>query len=240
VLVPFRKYFVHSKLDRAILNLFGFIPKNRKLFEQAFRHKSVAVEIKNGVKNSNERLEFLGDAVLGSIVAHYLFKRYPYKNEGFLTEMRSRIVSRTYLNQLAIKMGLDQFIQYDLSNRIYKSIMGDTFEAIIGAIYLDRGFEFTQKIVLERIIQVHIDLDELELKDLNFKSRIINWSQKERKNLVFKCSEEQDKAKNILYKVTVEVEGQNMGMGLGNSKKMAEQQAAENACKLIFSESEPA
>jgi len=240
VLIPFRKYFAKSNLDRAILNLFGFIPKNSELFEQAFRHRSVAVEIKSGVKNSNERLEFLGDAVLGSIVAHFLFKRYPYKNEGFLTEMRSRIVSRTYLNQLAIKMGLDQFIQFDPTNRIYKSIMGDTFEAIIGAIYLDRGFEFTQRIVLERIIQIHIDLDELELKDLNFKSRIINWAQKERKNLVFKCTEEQDKAKNILYKVHVEIEGDIFGSGLGNSKKIAEQQAAENACKLIFSESEPA
>ena len=168
----------------------GFRPKNISLYELAFRHRSVAKEIRDGVKDSNERLEFLGDAVLGAIVANYLFSKFPFKDEGFLTELRSKMVSRVYLNKLALKIGIDKLVQYDESNRLYKSICGDTFEALIGAIYLDKGFDFTEKVVLNRIIRFHVDIDELEKQELNFKSKVINWAQRNRKSISFDARED--------------------------------------------------
>src|SRR5690606_35992450 len=128
---------------RAQKNMLGFVPGNLHLYQLAFRHKSVAVPIKDGTKNSNERLEFLGDAVLGSVVAELLFKKYPYKDEAFLTEMRSKIVSRAHLNQLSKKRGFSELIQYDARMVHYPnrqgSLLGDAFEALVGAIYLDKG-----------------------------------------------------------------------------------------------------
>lgn len=220
----------------SIHNLLGFWPNNIRLYEQAFRHRSVAKEIRSGVKDSNERLEFLGDAVLGTVVAHYLFKKFPYKDEGFLTEMRSRIVSRSYLNKLSLKIGLDKLIMYDSSNKTYKSIGGDTFEALMGAVYLDKGFDFTQKMILNRIIRVHIDMDEIENQELNFKSKLINWGQRNRRRIVFDAREETNAEKQRLYYVTVLVDGEPKGEGVGNSKKSAEQAAAEIACAGLISE----
>ncbi len=223
-------------LYRSIRNLLGFWPGNIRLYEQAFRHRSVAREIRAGVKDSNERLEFLGDAVLGAVIANFLFRKFPYKDEGFLTELRSRMVSRTYLNKLALKIGIDKLIQYDDSNRLYKSICGDTFEALIGAIYLDKGFRFTEKIILERIIRFHVDMEELESQDLNFKSKLINWAQRQRKSIVFDAREETGNDRQKLYYVTVLIDNEAKGEGAGFSKKTAEQAASENACSLMFSE----
>lgn len=223
-------------LYRSIRNLLGFWPGNIRLYEQAFRHRSVAKEIRAGVKDSNERLEFLGDAVLGAVIANYLFRKFPFKDEGFLTELRSRMVSRTYLNKLAIKIGLEKLIQYDDSNRMYKSICGDTFEALIGAIYLDKGFRFTEKIILERIIRFHVDMEELENQDLNFKSKLINWAQRHRKSISFDAREETGADRQKLYYVTVLIDNEAKGEGVGFSKKAAEQAASENACSLMFSE----
>jgi ribonuclease-3 len=229
-------FSTNPKLSRSIRNLLGFWPGNIRLYEQAFRHRSVAKEIRAGVKDSNERLEFLGDAILGAAIANYLFRKFPYKDEGFLTELRSRMVSRTYLNKLSIKIGLDKLIQYNETNRLYKSICGDTFEALIGAIYLDKGYPFTEKIILERIIRFHVDMDELENQDLNFKSKLINWAQKERKTIVFDAREDSQNDSQRLYYVTVLIDNESKGEGVGFSKKTAEQAAAENACALLFSE----
>ncbi|MFN4122429.1 MAG: ribonuclease III [Flavobacteriales bacterium] len=224
----------HKALFISIKNLLGFYPRNINLYLLAFRHKSVATEIKDGVKNSNERLEFLGDALLGSIVAEYLFSRFPYKDEGFLTEMRSKIVSRTYLNNLALKMGIDKLVQYNQNAKVYKSIYGDTLEALIGAIYLDKGFHFTRKLLLERIIKFYVDVEELELQEFNFKSKLINWAQKQKKSIFFDAKEQVAADKQRYYEVTVLVDDQPMGQAKGLSKKAAEQSAAESACAAIF------
>jgi ribonuclease-3 len=227
------------QLYQQIKNLLGFWPGNIRLYEQAFTHRSVAREIRDGVKDSNERLEFLGDAVLGTVVAKFLFVKFPYKDEGFLTEMRSRMVSRAYLNKLAIKIGIEKLIQYDPSNRLYKSICGDTFEALVGAVYLDKGFDFTEKMLLNRIIRFHVDVEELENQDLNFKSKLINYTQKTRKSILFDAREELNGDKQKLYYVTVLVNDKICGEGVGFSKKAAEQAAAENAWTAMFGDSEP-
>ena len=229
-------FSTNRKLSRSIRNLLGFWPGNIRLYEQAFRHRSVAKEIRAGVKDSNERLEFLGDAILGAAIANFLFRKFPYKDEGFLTELRSRMVSRTYLNKLSLKIGIDKLIQYNETNRLYKSICGDTFEALIGAIYLDKGYRFTEQIILERIIRFHVDMDELENQDLNFKSKLINWAQRERKTIVFDAREDSQNDSQRLYYVTVLIDNESKGEGVGYSKKTAEQAAAENACALLFSE----
>ena len=227
------------QLYQQIKNLLGFWPGNIRLYEQAFTHRSVAREIRDGVKDSNERLEFLGDAVLGTVVAKFLFVKFPYKDEGFLTEMRSRMVSRAYLNKLAIKIGIEKLIQYDPSNRMYKSICGDTFEALVGAVYLDKGFDFTEKMLLNRIIRFHVDVEELENQDLNFKSKLINYTQKTRKSIHFDAREELNGDKQKLYYVTLLINDKVCGEGVGFSKKAAEQAAAENAWTSLFGDSEP-
>ena len=230
-----RGYFSkHKGLYKSIKNLLGFYPNNIHLYLLAFRHKSIAIEIKDGVKNSNERLEFLGDALLGSIVAEYLFSRFPLKDEGFLTEMRSKIVSRVYLNRLALKMGVDQLVQYNQNAKVYKSIYGDTLEALIGAIYLDKGFRFTRKLILERIVKYYIDVEDLQNQELNFKSKLINWAQKNKKSIFFDAKELIAADKQRYFEVTVLIDDKALGSAKGLSKKAAEQSAAESACAILF------
>lgn len=203
----------------------------------AFRHKSVAVVVRDGVKNSNERLEFLGDAVLGSIVAELLFKMYPFKDEGFLTEMRSKIVSRAHLNQLSLKMGLYEFIQYDarvitFPNR-QNSLLGDAFEALIGAIYMERGYQFTKNFFLERIIRPHVDLQLLEQTETNFKSRLIEWCQHGGKDVQFMQIDNPEGESSKLFNIQVLVAGEICGSGRDFNKKNAEKLAAEKACEFL-------
>ena len=222
---------------RRLKNLLGFVPGNVKLYRMAFRHRSIAVVLKNGTKNSNERLEFLGDAVLGSVIAEELSKRYPYKDEGFLTEMRSKIVNRANLNQLAKKLGLGELIEYD--NRIVNypnkqgSLLGDAFEALIGAIYLDKGYNFTHNFILNHIIKPHIDIHTLEKTETNFKSKLIEWCQRHGKDVTFDlvANAEGDSAK--LFTIQVSVDGQNVGAGRDYNKKNAEKLAAEKACEHL-------
>lgn len=229
----FIRFSPHQKRFIQIKNLLGFWPSNIRLYELAFTHSSVAREVREGVKDSNERLEFLGDAVLGAIVARFLFTKFPYRDEGFLTEMRSRIVNRTYLNKLALKIGLDKLIQYDASHRMYKSICGDTFEALIGAVYLDKGYNFTEKIILERIIRFHIDLEELEQQELNFKSRLINFVQRNRQSIVYDAREEIGNERQKRYHVTLFIDEKPVAEGIGYSKKAAEQAASEQAWAIL-------
>jgi ribonuclease-3 len=202
----------------------------------AFRHKSVAQNVKKGVKNSNERLEFLGDAVLGSVVAEVLFKLYPYEDEGFLTELRSKIVNRGNLNQLARKLGFEQLIQYD--NRMVNStrqgsLLGDAFEALIGAIYLDKGYDFTKNFLINHIIKSHIDIHKLEQTETNFKSKLIEWCQRHGKDITFELIENQDGESNKLFTVQASVDGEIMGLGKEFNKKNAEKLAAEKACEAL-------
>ncbi|MBS7566611.1 ribonuclease III [Mucilaginibacter sp. Bleaf8] len=227
---PNRKYV------KTLKNLLGFVPGNLSLYRLAFRHKSVAQSVKKGVKNSNERLEFLGDAVLGSVVAEVLFKLYPYKDEGFLTELRSKIVSRVNLNQLARKLGLEQLIEYDnrmVNSTRQSSLLGDAFEALIGAVYLDRGYDFTKSFLLNRIIKPHIDIHTLEQTETNFKSKLIEWCQRHGKDVLFELTANQEGESSKLFTIHVNVDGEIMGLGKEFSKKNAEKLAAEKACEAL-------
>jgi ribonuclease-3 len=227
-----RSQFSKDKiLVSAIKNLTGFYPVNLSLYKLAFSHKSVAKETSKGIKLSNERLEFLGDAVLGSVVAELLFKRFPYRDEGFLTEMRSKIVSRENLKQLAMKMGIDKMVQKDVATVGFRSMYGDAFEALIGAIYLDKGYKTVQKFILNRIISIHLDLNHLEATENNFKSKVLNWGQKEKHNVVFETVEENSNTR--LIKVRLIIDDKEIATGLDFSKKKAEQIAAEMACALL-------
>ncbi len=217
-----------------IKNIFGFLPGNIFLYKLALRHKSAAKVVANGIKVSNERLEYLGDAVLGTIVADFMFKKFPYKDEGFLTEMRSKVVKRSQLNSLAQKLGIDKLINSTSESRsLCKSINGDAFEAFIGAMYLDKGYEFTKKVVINRIINVHLDIDTLEKQNLNYKSRLIEWSQKERKTVEYKVIEEIGDGYKKQYLVEVEVDGKAMGRAQDHSIKGAEQLASEKAVQQL-------
>lgn len=216
--------------------MLGFVPGNLSLYRLAFRHKSVAQNVKKGVKNSNERLEFLGDAVLGSVVAEVLFKLYPFEDEGFLTELRSKIVNRSNLNQLARKLGFEQLIQYD--NRMVNStrqgsLLGDAFEALIGAIYLDKGYDFTKNFLVNHIIKSHIDIHKLEQTETNFKSKLIEWCQRHGKDITFELIENQDGESNKLFTVQASIDGEIMGQGKEFNKKNAEKLAAERACEAL-------
>jgi len=206
------------------------------LYKLAFLHKSAGQEVVGGIKVNNERLEFLGDAILDAVTADFLFKTFPTRDEGFLTEMRSKIVSRTQLNKLSFKLGLDQLIQLDDSNGLFRSYRGDAFEAFIGAIYLDKGYEFSRKFLLERIIKSYFDLDELVRQELNYKSKIIEWAQKERKNLQFIVVDEVGNGYKKQYIVEVVIDDTPLARSQHYSIKGAEQLASEKAWKQIFPE----
>jgi ribonuclease III len=227
---PNRKYV------KILKNLLGFVPGNISLYRLAFRHKSVAQSVKKGVKNSNERLEFLGDAVLGSVVAEVLFKLYPFEDEGFLTELRSKIVSRNNLNALARKLGFDKLIEFDnrmLNSSRQGSLLGDAFEALVGAIYLDKGYDFTRHFLVNHIIKSHVDIHTLEQTETNFKSKLIEWCQRHSKDIAFDLIGNEDGENTKLFTVQAVVDGEVMGMGKEFNKKNAEKLAAEKACEVL-------
>jgi ribonuclease-3 len=232
ILLPFRLLFSGDKeMIRSLKNILGFYPSNLAVYKLAFSHRSASATSVNGMQLSNERLEYLGDAVLGAIVADMLFRRFPFRDEGFLTEMRSRIVSREHLKNLALKIGLDKYIINNSGPGMYRSMYGDAFEALIGAIFLDKGYKHAEQFVINRIFSIHIDLNEIEKADLNFKSRIINWAQRERKNLVFETVEEGGPSR--LIKVKLLIDGNEIATGTDYVKKKAEQIAARIACEKL-------
>lgn len=233
---PIRVYFSPDKnLHESLHNILGFYPSNINLYKLAFRHSSAAQQIKKGVKDSNERLEFLGDSVIGTVVADYLFKKFPYKDEGFLTKMRSKMVSRAKHNQLAIKLGLNNFIEAnnDRFGSKPSSINGDAYEALIGAIYLDKGFVFTQQFLLTRIINVLIDMEEVETKEVDFKSKFIEWAQKEKKEFRFEILQEGANSSDKQFSIQLIVNSEILGTAQHFSKKRAEQMVAEQACLTL-------
>ncbi|MES2592546.1 MAG: ribonuclease III [Bacteroidota bacterium] len=230
-------YFSPDKvLHKSLRNLLGFHPSNISLYKLAFRHSSAAQLIKKGVKDSNERLEFLGDSVIGTVVADYLFKKFPYKDEGFLTKMRSKMVSRAKHNQVAVKLGLKKFIE--VNNDRFKtaqptSIGGDAYEALIGAIYLDKGFKTAQNFILTRIINIHIDMDEVETKEIDFKSKFIEWVQKEKKDYRFEVVNDGGNTADKQFVIQLVVDNEIVGTAQHISKKRAEQMVAEQACMIL-------
>ncbi len=194
------------------------------------------MESANGLKINNERLEYLGDAILDAIAADFLFKKYPTRDEGFLTEMRSKMVSRVTLNKLCRKMGLDALITLDgTNNGAFRSSNGDAFEALIGAIYLDKGYKFTRDLFLNKVIHQYFDMDELVNQELNFKSRIIEWAQREKKTIQFQVVEEVGHGIHKLYIVEVQIDGNPLEKGQDHSIKGAEQLAAEKSWQKIIS-----
>lgn len=220
-----------KKFKISLKNILGISPKNLSLYNQAFRHNSVAKEIKEGVKDSNERLEYLGDAVLNTIIAIYLFKKFPYKDEGFLTKMRSKIVSRAHLNQLAVKLGLNKFLSQNTDPSFkFSSMNGDAFEALIGAIYLDKGFISTQNFILNRILKFHVDVEKILETETDFKSKLIEWSQREKKDIQFRVVEEDGNGYDKQFMIATVVSGEIIAQGQHFSKKKAEQLSAEATC----------
>ena len=220
-------------LSEFIHNDFGFYPINISLYQLAFTHKSASENSVGSYRLSNERLEYLGDAVLSTVVADYLFRLFPTKSEGFLTEMRSRIVSRASLNKLSQKLGFEQVIHYSHdAHSNFKSMGGNAFEAFVGALYLDRGYNFTKYILINRIIKVHIDLEQVEQTDVNFKSKLLEWSQKERHQVAFNNNNEKN-SREKLYHITVTIDGEAYGQGADYSIKGAEQLAAEKTWQML-------
>ena len=223
-----------KKLKAALKNILGLSPRNISLYSQAFRHNSVAKEIRAGVKDSNERLEFLGDSVLNMIIAEYLFSRFPYEDEGFLTKMRSNIVSRDHLNRLSIKLGLNKLLSQTNDPGMRNSSMhGDAFEALVGAIYLDKGFSSAQDFILNRILKFHVDVEKILDTETDFKSKLIEWSQRERKGVSFKMLEQQGSGYEKQFIIAVVLEGETIAQGQHFSKKKAEQMSAEAACTKL-------
>lgn len=230
-----RLYIYADKQERkfisALHSLLGFYPGNLSLYKLAFSHRSLALEQAGGIRLSNERLEYLGDAVLGAVVADLLFRKYPTKDEGFLTEMRSRLVSRDHLRQMAVKLGVDELLQRDAGPGSYRSMYGDALEALIGAIYLDKGYGVTQGFIIGRIIRPHVDLAEIESTEKNFKSVLLNWSQREKRNVVFQTVNENSRDRLITIRLLID--GEAKAEGSDYIKKKAEQLVAEKVCREL-------
>ncbi len=223
-------------LKKQVKAIIGVSPKNINIYRLAFLHSSAGKEIEGiNHKESNERLEFLGDSVLGMVTANYLYRKYPFKDEGFLTEIRSRIVSRDSLNNIGRKIGLKNLIEHEFSGNIpmnRMSIFGDTMEALIGAIYLDRGFDFVEKFIINKILLLHFDMDEIIENNPNFKSIIFEYCQKEAKVIKF-LTNESFRNKNKEFISIVVIDEKEVAEGIGFSKKKAEQIAAMKACKVL-------
>ena len=219
-------------------DLLGFYPANLKLYDLAFIHKSASVYDSQGNLVNNERLEFLGDAILGAIIAEFLYNRFPQQDEGYLTKNRSKLVNRPFLTRLTFDMGLNVFIDSNTTKNIDKShIYGDALEALIGAIYLDTDYQTTKYFVTKRILSQFVNLNEIEQKDTNFKSQLIEWSQKNKKDIRFETIEEpaKDKSKQPRFVAKVQVDNKEMGKGVGTSKKEAQQNAARETLKKLES-----
>jgi ribonuclease-3 len=218
--------------------LTGHSPLKFKLYDIAFIHKSASYVDKMGNIVNNERLEYLGDAVLGTIVAEYLYNRFPFKDEGFLTQLRSRVVNRSFLTQLTFKMGLNRFVISN-ANSVSESshLYGDLLEAFIGAIYLDSGYAVTKKFVVKKIFNQHIDIRKMETVDDNFKSQLIEWGQKIKQEVEFKTINNPDSgSEKMPFVSSACVDGKVMGKGEGFSKKEAQQNAAQRALEKLSAE----
>ncbi len=237
IICSIKYYFSNDKeLYQYLKNVFGITPKNIFLYKLAFTHKSASVESFRGNKINNERLEYLGDAILGAIVAEYLYKKYPCNDEGFLTQMRSKIVSRANLNRLANKLGMDEIIQKE-NKKInhHTSIRGDAFEAFVGAVFIDKGYDYTRKIILRKVILNLLNMEEIISTEVNFKSKLIEIIQKEKRTIEYNVVDKVDVGHRKQYVVEVLIDGESKGSGIDYSIKGAEQVASKNAYNLLYS-----
>jgi ribonuclease-3 len=225
------KEFVHR-----LRRLLGFTPAYLNVFKLAFAHKSSNDQQQNKKKNpyggqNNERLEFLGDAVLGTIVAEYLYKKYPTADEGFLTKMRSKIVKRKSLNAIGYDMGLDELLSTYNNTRIARSMLGNAVEALVGAVYVDRGYVGTTDFVVQRMLRDYVDIDTLETYDDNYKSQLLEHCQKSGQRVDYEILKRFKQDKRDRFRVAVKINGQRMAVGEDYNKKSAEQQASRRALK---------
>ncbi len=228
----------NKKLFNSLFNLLGFVPCDTNIYRQALTHSSYTKNFGSKLSSkNNERLEFLGDAVLDTIVGEILFKKFPYKGEGFLTEMRSKVVSRENLSKLAKKMDLQHHIYYDKSynsnSTFINQISGNAFEAIIGAIYLDKGYDFTLKFFENRIFKLHIDINHLETTEVSFKGKLFKYCQKQHQKLLLECEEKIIEKKKI-FKIVIKIDDIDIASHEHLSKKLAEELACTKACKLLI------
>ncbi len=239
VLNIWRFYFSSDKeLRQYIKNIFGFYPGNVFLYKLALRHKSATIKSVHGSKINNERLEYLGDAVLGLVVADYLFKRFPFKNEGFLTDMRSKMVSRSSLNKLSVKIGLKTLMTIGSNEKHFsRSAAGNAFEAFVGAIYLDIGYKRTRNVLIRSVFNVHFDLQQLQKEEISYKSKIIEWSQKNKREIEFVVKEETENGRTR-YHVTTMIDGKPFACAQDYTIKGAENLSAEKSWALIVEKGE--
>jgi len=233
-ILRFYNYFFSAdkQFARRLRPMLGFIPANIALFKLAFYHKSNSTDKLLSVQ-SNERLEYLGDAVLGTIVAEYLFKKYPGSDEGFLTKMRSKIVKRKSLNRIADKMGLDEFLTQYNNTRLSKSMLGNALEALVGAVYLERGYDGTRTYVVKKILRGYLDIHELESYDDNYKSQLLEWCQKNGSIVSYKMIAKYKFEKRDRFKVAVLIDGKKLATADDFNKKSAEQTASEKAIQAL-------
>lgn len=237
------KFRFLSKEDKNLLKsikiITGIRPYNLSLYKLAMIHTSTARINEQGLKESNERLEYLGDSILGMVVAEYLFAKFPYKDEGFLTEVRAKIVNRESLNKVSRKIGLKDLIKFQQHGNALspKSIYGDSLEALIGAVYLDRGFLAARRFVIKKIISAHYDLDRLIHTVSNYKSKIIEWAQKNNRDLQFEISEiDTQGSKHRKFKAQIVIDDKQYEIGYGSSKKKAEQDASRKTLEKLEDE----
>ncbi len=229
----FKKSIANKEIQAFVKKAFGYVPKDTALYQQAVRHSSAATKIKPGLKNSNERLEFLGDAILDSIVAHYLYIKYPSLPEGVMTKMKSKVVRRENLNMIGYTLGIAEQLHLNLGKQeMHDSIVGNAMEALIGAVYLDKGYSTTREIVL-KLLKKH-GLDTRVHDDIDYKSKLHEWSQKYRRSLDFKVLSHRNEGGASHYQIAAMIDNAEYGVGEGASKKVAEQRASKIACDRIF------
>jgi len=241
LLRPIRRRFGADRHYYAMIDdMFGFIPNNIELYKLALIHKSASVMLPDGRAVNNERLEYLGDAVIETVTSDYLFIEFPDRDEGFLTQLRSKIVSRQSLNALAETLGLDRHLILNRtpgSGITQKHIYGDAFEAMMGAIYLDQGYNFVNRLLINRIYFRHLDLGQLTAEETDFKSRLIEWCQKNRYHFSFRTTHDRNgRADHPVFYTTIVINGMEVGHGAGESKKEAEQHAAFSVAHFMSDE----
>ncbi|HIS34527.1 MAG TPA: ribonuclease III [Candidatus Avirikenella pullistercoris] len=215
--------------------MFGIYPNNIELYKLALIHKSASIVLDDGTHINNERLEYLGDAVIEAVVSDMLYIDFPYEKEGALTQLRSRIVSRSSLNELALRLGLDEYVvSYSSFNNSRKHIYGDAFEAMMGAIYLDKGYDFTNRLLINGIFKRYVDMNSLLETETDYKSRLIEWCQKKKKHLNIASHEGGNNEEDVLqFYAVVTIENVDYGYGIGESKKEAEQRACRNTVEKL-------
>mgnify|MGYP001308244101 CR=1 FL=1 len=228
--LKFYNYYLSSEKQfaRRLHSMLGFTPSNLAIFKIAFSHKSTTSDKAYAIQN-NERLEYLGDAVLGTIVAEYLFKKYPNCDEGFLTKMRSKIVKRKTLNKIGDKMGLELLLSEYNPTRLSKSMLGNAVEALVGAIYLEKGYASTKQYVIRKILRSYLDIHELERFDDNYKSQLLEWCQKNGQTVSYELIDRYKHEKRDRFKVAVLIDGRKLATADDFNKKSAEQTASERA-----------